>query len=271
VPPVISNNLVLAQTPALNANNPLIGWRNIVTVSGIVADTEDVAFPAANLANPATHLFWRGANTNDQNITISVGQIDPIDYLAVAGHNFGSGALAVKLQGRSSLLDPFTDLTQDVIPADDSPLLFRFVPTSLVEIRLAMAPDVIIPQAAVIYVGNLLVLQRRIYVGHRVLPFNRQANIVTGRSEEGQFLGRIVLGQMTGSALELNNITPDFYREEMEPWLKRAVEAPFFFAWRPSDYPAETGYCWASGDAQMSNQRSNGMVQVALNLQGIVA
>jgi hypothetical protein len=32
----------------------------------------------------------------------------------------------------------------------------------------------------------------------------------------------------------------------------------------------ESGYCWASGDAQMSNQRRNGMVQVSVNLQGIM-
>jgi hypothetical protein len=267
---VISNNLVLSATFALNANKPLVGWRNIVTVTNILADTGDVAHPVLNLANSSTALYWRGANTTVQYITIAISQVDPIDYVAVAGHNFGSGAIVVSVEGRSSMLDPFVELGQEMILANDGPVLFRFVPQSLAEIRLKLQPGSVIPQAAVVYVGRLLILQRRIYVGHRVLPFNRRANVVTGYSEEGQFLGRIVLSEMTESALDLKNITPAFYRTEMEPWLKSALQNPFFFAWRPGDYPMETGYCWASGDAQMSNQRRNGMVQASLGLRGIV-
>ncbi len=241
-----------------------------MTVSNILADTEDPAHPVLNLANPSTALYWRGANTTVQYITITTNHVDPIDYAALAGHNCGSAGIAISVEGRANVLDPFVELVQPIIPADDSPYLGRYALQSLAQIRYKFAAGTAPPQAAVSYVGKLLILQRRIYVGHRVLPFNRRANVVTGHSEEGQFLGRIVLSEMTESALDLKNITPDFYRAEMEPWLKSAVQNPFFFAWRPGDYPMETGYCWASGDAQMSNQRRNGMVQATLGLRGIV-
>jgi hypothetical protein len=66
VPVVISDDLVLSQQvlgEQPNANNPLIGWRNLTTVANIAADSEDPAFPAINLANPLTHLQWRATST----------------------------------------------------------------------------------------------------------------------------------------------------------------------------------------------------------------
>lgn len=267
---VISSNLVLSPAPAaFSANNPCIGFRNLVTVANIAADTEDPAFPVLNLANESTYQLWKGADTSEQYITIDVNQIDPIDYVGIAGHNFGTAGIAISIEGRASLLDPFVELVQPVIQADDSPYLGRFVPQSLAQVRIKLASGSTIPFAAVVYVGKLLVLQRRIYVGHRILNYNTRANVVTGMSEEGQFLGRIVLGEMTESALDLQNITPQFYRTEMEPWRKSAITTPFFFCWRPADYPGECGYCWPTGDMQVSNQRSNGMMQASLNLQGI--
>ncbi|WP_291854893.1 hypothetical protein [Bradyrhizobium sp.] len=268
---VISQNLVLAPPPApFSANNPVVGWQNIVTVARLAASSADPAFPVANLANPSTYMGWRATSNAAQTVTITIPTADPVDYLAVAGHNFGSAGIAVGVEGRASLLNPFTALVPGAIQADDSPYLGRFVPQSLAEVRLTLAAGSVPPQAAVLYVGKLLVLQRRIYVGHRVLRFNRRANVVVGESEEGQFLGRIVLGEMSESALDMSNIAPAFYRSEMEPWLKSAVRNPFFFAWRPFDYPNEVGYCWSAGDAQMSNQRVNGFVQASLNLRGIV-
>ena len=268
---VLSQNLVLAPPPAaFSANNPVIGWRNIVTVASLLAGTADPAFPVGNLANPATHLLWKATTTAAQSVTASVATTDPIDYLALAGHNCGTAGIALSVEGRASLLDPWTALVPSAMQADDSPYLGRFVPFVPVEIRINFAAGAAPPQAAVLYVGKLTVLERRIYVGHRVLPYNRRAHVVAGESDNGQFLGRIVLSEMTESALDLQNVTPTFYRSELEPWLKSAVQRPFFFAWRPSDYPNEVGYCWAAGDAQMSNQRSNGMVQASLNLRGIV-
>jgi len=266
---VISSSLVLSQAPgdAPNADNPVVGWRNLVTVNNIVADTEDLSFPATNLANPSTYLRWLGANTSEQYVTINHNAVDPIDYVGIAGHNFGSAQIPVSIEGDDG--GGFDELVSDSIPADDGPLLFRFVPQSLQSVRIRLQPGNAAPSAAVVYVGRLLILPRRIYVGHRPLPFNRRANIVTGRAELGQFLGRIVLSQMTESQISMSNVLPAFYRSDIEPWLRDAVSRPFFFAWRPGDYPSEVGYCWASGDSQMSNALANGMVSFSLDMQGV--
>jgi hypothetical protein len=156
------------------------------------------------------------------------------------------------------------------VPVDDQPMIWRFTPGTFVALRLTMDPSAVFPQIAVAYAGELLELERRIYVGHRILNYNRRTNVVTGFSDDATFLGRIVLGALTESALELQNITPSFYRTDVDPWLRDAVQRPFFFAWRPTSYPNEVGYCWLTGDAQMSNQRANGMVRASASLRGIV-
>jgi len=123
---------------------------------------------------------------------------------------------------------------------------------------------------AVVYVGKLTVIERRMYVGHRIINYNTTANVITGRSETGIFLGRISLGAFNESQIEFTNMTPQFYRSDLEPFRKAAITRPFFFAWRPSLYPLEVGYCWAMSDMTVQNSVSNGFMTASLNVQGIV-
>lgn len=268
---VISNSLVLSQAVGEqpNADNPVIGWRNLVTVANISADTEDPAFPAIQLANPSTYLRWLAAGTTGNHITINHNTVDEVDYVGIAGHNFGSAQVPVSIEGDDG--GGFDELVAPVMLPDDAPAIFRFTPTSLQAVRVRLQSGIAPPTAAVVYVGKLLVLPRRIYVGHAPLPLNTKANIVTGRSDQGHFLGRIVLGETTEGSLSQQNVDPAFFRTDIKPWLKATVSRPFFFAWRPGDYPLETAYCWATNDPQSSNQLANGYMQASLSLQGISA
>lgn len=160
-------------------------------------------------------------------------------------------------------------LGDEQMPGDDQPIVWRFTQATLMAVRLRMRPVSVLPEIAVAYTNVLLKLQRRIYVGYRVLDYNRRSNVVTGFSDEATFLGRLVLGELKESSLSLQNITAAFFRSDVDPWLKNSVERPFFFAWRPTSYPLEVGFCWITGDSQMSNQRPNGMVQVSVGLRGI--
>ena len=92
------------------------------------------------------------------------------------------------------------------------------------------------------------------------------ANLV---SISGAFLGRIINGQTRRSSCALENLTPDWYRTYMDPFLLAAQESPFFFAWRPGTYPTEAGFAWLTGDPVPNNQRSNGMMQVSFDMEGV--
>jgi len=268
---VISPSVVLSSGSGVNANNPVVGWQNLVTRVNVAASGAAAAYPVLNLANPSTAQAqsWRGANTAQQYLTVTVGTDEFIDYLAVARHNFGSGAVVVSVEGMAVDGGSWVELAGEMLPADDSPLLFRFVPQALFLIRLKLQPGTVVPSAAVLYVGKLLVLQRRIYVGHTPIPFGRESRVTTGVSESGNFLGRIVLGESLETSVDLQNMTPSWYRAEMDPFIVASKEAPFFFAWRPDSYPRETGFAWMTNNPKPSNQRSNGMMQISLSMGGV--
>jgi hypothetical protein len=270
LPIVISQDLVLSPS-TVDLNAPVIGWRNLVTASNVAADSQAVDSPAANVANPSTYLKWKSLSSALQYLTVTFTAPSAVSYLAIAGDNFGTAKIAASVEGAATIGN-WQPLGAEQMPADDQPMIWRFAETTLTAIRLRMAPSVlgIPPQVAVMYAGKLLQLERRIYVGHRVITFNRRASIVTGLSEEANFLGRLVLGETNESVLDIKNATPSFYRTDIEPWLRDATRQPFFFAWRPFSYPSEVGFCWLTADAQMTNQRSNGMVQVSASLRGIV-
>jgi hypothetical protein len=266
---VLSNQFVLTPAaPGVNADNPLIGWHNLVALGNVSADTELVDAPAANLANPATFLTWRGASATAQSIIADIASVDPIDYLAIAAHNFGSAQISVTIEG-SVTPGVWFELVQATMLGSDAPALFRFTPQALLSIRAVLGVGSEAPRAAVLYVGKLLTLPRRIYVGHTPITYGRTAKVTNARSESGNYLGRIVLNEMHETAVELANIPPDIYRSDIDPFLQASTDTPFFFAWRPASYPREVGYAWMTNDPQPVNQRTNGMMSLSLRMQGL--
>jgi hypothetical protein len=271
---VVSPSVVLHPADALDGNNPLVGWHTLATLGNISATSEDAAFPVANIVNPSTALFWKAAsNAVDQYLTAAISEVDPIDYVGIAGHNFGSAQIPVSIE---ALLDPsgapstWTALLGPRMLADDAPTIFRLASQSVGGLRVRLQQGLALPFAAVLYVGRLTVLPRRIYVGHRPQTYNRQTTTLTGMSEEGHFLGRVTVRQTRLAALAMSNITAASFRGTIKPWFDAAVDRPFFWAWRPASYPREVAYSWFTSDPQVSNQRPNGMMDISASMQGIV-
>jgi hypothetical protein len=279
---VISQSLVItAGADGINADNPIIGYQNLVDATNIAATSAQAGFPVGNLANPATHLLWKALGPTpiaDQYLTVILDTPEEVDYLAVATHNFGSGLIIVSVEGNP--LDPIAnpgswfELVSDHLLTTDGPIIFRFAPQSLFAVRLRIQPSqavpALLPQAAVMYVGKLLILQRRIYVGHTPMPYGRSLQVANLMSISGAFLGRIVLGGKRRTGVNLQNISASWYRTYLDPFLIAAQEIPFFFAWRPGTYPEEAGFAWLTEDPEVSNMRANGMMQVSFRMEGVV-
>lgn len=265
---VVSGNLVLSPAEAaLGPNNPIVLWRNLVTAAGIVADTAAAGYPATNLANPLTHLDWRAADGTAQYLTVTTNEVDPIDAVGVAKHNFGSAEIAPSIEGYIGAA--WQELVPAQMPPDDAPLLFRFSERSLERVRIKLPAGIANARAAVVYVGKLTVMQRRLYVGHVPLPMGVDSDVVNGISESGNFMGRIVLSQRVGTSAAFRNLTPAWVREHLLPFVAASRTRPFFFAWRPDDYRLEAGYAWMTNNPKPQNQRSNGMMSVELQMSGI--
>lgn len=263
----------------LDGNSPIIGYQNLVTTTNITATTEDPDYPATNLANPATHLRWRsgaGSPSTDEYLTATIDTAELVDYVAIAKHNLGTSQATVSVEGTAeSSGSPveWTELIAGQLLPDDGPVIFRFTPQSLYAVRLriqdSLAATPATPYVAVMYVGALLVVQRRVYVGHTPIKYGRRVNVANHRNIAGDFLGRIVLSETNKGSLALQNLTPGWYRSHFDPFVQSALKDPFFIAWRPGDYPNEVGYAWLTGDPAPSNQLANGMMQVQIDYEGV--
>jgi hypothetical protein len=276
---IISSSYVITESASgggtINADNPVFGWHNLVTASNVAATTAASGFPASNLANPSTNLRWEGelsSSEADEYLTVTLGSVDPLDYLAIAKHNLGSAQIPVSVEylDIDASPDAWEELIAPVLLPNDGPALFHFPPQALDSIRLRMQPGTAAPTIAVMHVGALLVVQRRLYVGHTPMPYGRTTKVMNARSESGNFLGRIVLNQMTGTQASFKNLTPAWYRTNMDPFLRAAQEHPFFFAWRPGSHPLEIGYAWMTNDPKPVNQLANGMMSIDLQMAGVV-
>jgi hypothetical protein len=259
-----------------NANNPLIGWRSLLDPASVSSDEEADGHPIANIANPSTYQKWRGLTSGAQAIEILLGGLEPVDYLGVAGHNLSQRPITIYGATEFGIdsTPNWVEIGGPVILPTDETVLFRFEKAHYLGLRIELGVPVqedVIPELAVAYVGELLVLPRRLYVGHAPLNLNRDTDVRGGFSDRGQFLGRIILSETSRSEIAMSNIPPAYYRQRMEPWVAGAIVRPFFFAWRPEGYPREVGYCWATGNASVSNVRGNGFMQFSMPLEGIVA
>jgi hypothetical protein len=272
---IISSSLVLSQTGTEGANNPVIGWHNLANTGNVLASYNASGYPATNAANPSTDQVWKSSNSSvGQAFNIFHDAVEQIDYVGVAQHNFGSAGISVKLQAYNSLSggNPvWFDLTSYAIPADDQPIIFRFTPQSLIGVRLNMVPDGVAPSIGVVYVGKLLVLPRPIYVGHTPITLSRDTVATTAQSQSGRFLGRVILERAVSTAVQLVQLPRGWYRDYMKPFTAFAEENPFFFAWRPQEFPDEVGYVWLTKDPKPVNSRPEGFVDVELAISGIVS
>lgn len=266
---VVSRDIVLTTPIVVDGNLPLIGWRNVIAASGIVADTEHADYPAINLANPQTFSRWQAADTTEQYLTFSVSSAVDLDYLGIAKHNFASAGISVSVDGKVSDGEWF-ELVQEVQLPNDGPAMFRWEEQALTSVRLHLRSGSAAARIAVAYLGELLVLERKIWQGQTPVSLGRMSRTVSGKSESGQYLGRAVLSEWVEVKVPLSLLDPAVFRSDIVPFLDASRNVPFFFAWRPQDYPREVGFMWFNTDPVPVNESPTGLIAMTLDLRGVV-
>jgi len=277
MPVVITKHFVLVAAQAaagIGPDHPIIGWRNVATALNISASSSDPLYPPGNLANPATHLFWKGTTIGGlHSITVSLPTgTEAMDYVAIARHNLGTTATPVTIGYYDTATPPvFTELVGPTILPNNEPALFRFTEQALDTITVNLGAGAgAIPQISVVYAGKLLVLPRKLYQGFAPINYGRIAKVTNGRSEAGHFLGRIVLQEFVKDTVPLSLIDPAYFRNNISEFLIDSKARPFFFAWRPQSYPDEIGYAHMTNDPVPVNEAPHGLVAMQMEMTGIV-
>lgn len=259
--------MIILPAGVTGPNHPRIGYDSIVTAASLSSDQAADGFPIANLGNSATFLLWKGEDATEQSIVVSPGSGQTIDYMGIARHNLGTAGVDYTLESSNNGTD-YTEVVTDN-PDDDRAIIHQFDSVSASFFRLTISAGSVAPQMAVLYLGQILSMERRLYVGHTPVPFGLRRTVSTGRSESGQFLGRVRRRETVEFAIDMPNLTPAWVRSDLEPFIDVSDTTPFFWAWRPEDYPAECAFCWTAGDPATTNQRPNGMMDFNVSVQGI--
>lgn len=259
---VISSNLVLS-SQVLRTNAGLVCFENIVNFDTVSATSSTLENPITNVANPATAYSWEATSAATQTITIQADGRE-IDYIGIARHNLNQPGLTMAIKYNGIIVSAAQPVSSS------QAILFLLNPASPTTIELVITSATTAPRIAVLYIGKALKLERNIYVGHTPITYGRARKAINGVSENGQYLGEIVVSQSNSTGVKLENLTPEFYRNELDPFFAAVPRVPCFWAWRPDSFPTEVGYAWVEGESMMSNQRSNGMVECSWTFRGIV-
>jgi len=261
---VISDGVVLGRLQVFDPQRPRLCWQTVITQTSVSATSEEEFSPASNLGIPSTAYGWAATSTDEQTITVQVGT--QIDYIGIARHNLsGTAEIRIRVQVGASI---FVLFDWDTVP--NSQVLLYLIQQAepdqlLFDIRNNATP----PRIAVIYAGIATMLQRNIYVGHTPITYGRNVATIGGYSENGQYLGELVRREGRSTSVQMQNLTPDYYRDTLDPFIRQRPRRPAFFSWRPGSYESEVGYVWLTGNPQPSNQRPNGMMEITLNFEGI--
>lgn len=260
--PYLTNALVLT-LQQIGENAGRLCYQNIVNASNISATSELDGFPASNMANPATAFGWEATSTADQTITISNPNRSTVDYIGIARHNLSQDGLQIRVRFDGVTVQPYGSVS-----AKQAQLfLFGEATPQTIQIDITGASNP--AKLAVIYCGLSVKLERDIYVGHTPITYGRERTVVNGVSQAGEFLGEVVTNETLRTSVDLQNLTPLWYRGSLDPYFAQIPRNPCFWAWRPQTYPAEIGYAWVEGNPQPRNQRSNGMMQISWTFRGI--
>jgi hypothetical protein len=272
---VISQSFLLSPG-GVPLNTPVFGWRNMATA--VIATTEADDYPASNLLNVSTALRWMaeyGSPIDDQYLTFTLPGVDQVDYVAIAVHNLGTGqnTVSVEALNTSTSPDSWDEIVQEQILANDDPVIFRFEPQVYTQVRLRIQPSpsspVEVPFIAVAFVGKLLVMPRGTHTDHVPINLNIISNVMTGKSETGNFLGRVVLSEGRSTNIAFQRLDASWYRTNMQPFIAAAKADPFFFAWKPQEFINDVGYCWLTNDPSPTRHFDTGTMALTLNMGGV--
>lgn len=200
---------------------------------------------------------------SDAFITFVLPASEDIDTLCVGAHNLNG--LSYKWQAAATLGGAFTDLTPLKLQESNNAIMSTFATVNAREVRLFISGSGSF-KIGVISGGESLQLQRPKYGGVSPSPLNAKVDYFNNRSESGEWVGRSIRRQGFTTALDMVRITPEWYRLYFQPFVESAKTTPFFYSWRPADYPDDVVYCWTESDIKPSNSGKREFMNVSFNI-----
>lgn len=278
MPVLISQSLLLSSASTSNlydANSPRIGIENLTNqanIDGLNAGALP-SNPAWLTSLPSMNERWITDGTSNNYLWAANMQFADVDYIGIAGHR---GLINKQIEILYTDSSGLNVIYGPVLITDSSPIFINFdnISPNYIIIKFITAENFSF-EIANIYVGKSVALPRKIYVGHTPITLGYKTNRSFNVSDAGNFNGQTILSSSLESSVSMDNIPPDIMRNKTgtglnKKFIEPARTRPFFWAWRPSSYPDEVGYCSLMGDVQPPNSKPNGYMSMSFNMKGFV-
>jgi hypothetical protein len=252
-------------SPAMPLTHSRIGYNTFTATGTATASTAQALFPASAPLNSLTYEYWR-PTALPATWTLDGGTSKLANYFGIAAHTLGTSGCTITI---ASSDDDVTYVDIDTLtPTDDSAIMFLFAGVTARYWRLSISGGTL-PSVGVIYVGPVLEMMRPCFAGVSPINLSRVSVIRPNKSEGGQWIGRSVIRSGTSMNAQYNNLGGAWYRANFDPFVVSAISNPFFYAWRPLDYPDGVGYVSVDKDIKPVNSNSRDLMSVSFAMVGI--
>jgi len=248
--------------PTPDLNHARIGYRNLAFGLTPTASTAATGHPAISATYPTTFEFWT-PTALPATWRLNFGIPKVVDYVGLVGDMNGC-TIAIESSDNNSTW--VARQTQTNVTDRINMFLFDAVPARYWRLSISVA----IPRIAVVYIGESLAMQRKIYQGHTPLTLSRETELSNNMSEGGQYLGRSIIRKGASTSAEWQHLKAAWYRANFDPFVKSAREYPFFIGWRPQQYPNELGFVWTGGDLSPQVTGPRDFVSVSMSFRGLI-
>ena len=239
-----------------------IGYKNLVPASTVTTSSSSASFPADSVKRQTTWEKWRPGSL-PATLTIDLGASNPLSYLGLGAHTFGSSGNTLLFE-RSLNGSDWNEIATDS-PAENSAVLLMFNEVAIRYIRITVSGG-IIPSLGVAYAGTILAMERPIYSGHTPITLSRTTTVRPTESEKGQWLGRSIVRSGLSTSYDWPRLKSAWYRTNFDPFVMAARTKPFFIAWNPQDFPQETVLGWTGDDISPTNSGPRDLMSVSIGV-----
>lgn len=237
----------------LTANHAIICYDNLLQsslVDSITATSERTGYNVENAFDWYTTSYWSPtAATGYHTFTASFSSPVTADYFAIYRHNMGDVTGDFYLDYSNDGVNFYLALDAVLTATNNELKIATFDSITATHWRVVFHTLTSTPlYVGVVMFGQKLALYRGMGAGFVVPRNGRKNKIINQRTEGGQFVGRVKVGQGASSTIISKQVPNAWVRDNWESFLNHAEILPFIFSWNHTFYPQDAVYCTIDGD-----------------------